>query len=177
MLSTASTMQTIPAVSATFAPFFSVWLGAGCAGGCFRCGRNSRRLLSLAARRRLRKIIGVIDEPLNVECVLIVGKIEDHVRVLSENFKVREHSRRRRVALGDIRRHGVHCDLLEALRDIGVELARGMTGLALMCWMAKTGVSPSKGRPASQHFVHHDAKRVEVGPVVNLAALGLLGEI
>ena len=41
MPSTASTMQTIPAVSATFAPFFAVWLGAGCAGGCFRCGMKT----------------------------------------------------------------------------------------------------------------------------------------
>ena len=55
---------------------------------------NSRRLLSLAARQRLRKIIGVIDEPLDVERILIVGKIEDHVRVLAENFEVRKHSRR-----------------------------------------------------------------------------------
>ena len=136
---------------------------------------NSRRLLSLAARQRLRKIIGVIDEPLDVERILIVGKIEDHVRVLAENFKVRKHSRRRRVALGDIRRHGVHCDLLEALRDIGVQFARhdGL-GVDVLDGNGNRGVAV-EGRPPGQHFVHHDAKRVEVGPVVDLAALGLLG--
>ncbi len=42
MPSTASTMQTMPAVSATFAPFLVLWLCAGGAGGCLRCGIDTR---------------------------------------------------------------------------------------------------------------------------------------
>ena len=87
-------------------------------------------------------------------------KIEDHVRVLAENFKVRKHSRRRRVALGDIRRHGVHRDLLEAERDIGIQLPREhRRRVDVLDRDGNRGVAV-EGRPASQHFVHHDAKRV-----------------
>ena len=136
---------------------------------------GKRALDRVRAAQRLGHIIGVVQQALHVDAVGLGGKVKDDVRLLAEFLQIVEHTGRRGIAVRQLRRHGVHGDLLKAERNGGVQLTRH-GGMAVNVLNGdRNGRIAVIRRAARQHFVHDDAERIEVGAAVDLRALGLLG--
>ena len=105
---------------------------------------------------------------------LIQPEAEDHLGVLPEFLQIVEHRRGRFIALVQIRAHGVHRNLLQAPGDGRVDGGRHRRGGVDMLDGHGDGGLAVIGRAARQHFVHDDAQGVDIRPVIDPAALGLL---
>ena len=86
-----------------------------------------------------------------------------------------QHLRRRLVALVRVLLHGAHHNLLQPLRDVGIDRARqGRLALNLLDRHRYQRVR-LKGQLAGEHLEHHDADRIDVAARVGKGAAGLLG--
>jgi hypothetical protein len=92
----------------------------------------------------------------------------------AEALQIGEHVPRGLIALLQVGGHGLEDDLLQPLRDVGVQLAR-RHGIAVdVLYRYLLGRLAGIGQLPGEHLVHDDAQRIYVAPGVGHRALGLL---
>ena len=115
----------------------------------------------------------VVQKPLHIAPPLHggfqLGIAEEHIGILEEPLQILEHLPGGLVAAVRVFGHGLDGDVLQALRDGGIQLpgAEG-PGLDLLNGNADGGVG-LKGEPPGEHLKEDDPGGVEVGPLVNNA--------
>ena len=101
---------------------------------------------------------------------------EYHLRILPQCLQILDHCRGGRIPCGQIRAHGMEGDLLESQRNGRIQLTRrNRRGIDMLNGNCH-GRFAVVGGLSGEHFIHHNAQRVEVGPGVHLGALCLLRE-
>ena len=151
------------------------------AGAGLRARAGARRSCALngsgfmLCRTAARRALNVRADDLRLARVVLACHIvEPRVRVSAQHLHILVHLFRGLVPAADVRTHGVHDNVVHALWNARHKRARDDRHLIdvlhddLECGFAL------KRQLAGQHFVHHHAERVQVGAVVDLAALGLL---
>ena len=151
------------------------------AGAGLRARAGARRSCALngsgfmLCRTAARRALNVRADDLRLARVVLACHIvEPRVRVSAQHLHILVHLFRGLVPAADVRTHGVHDNVVHALWNARHKRARDDRHLIdvlhddLECGFAL------KRQLAGQHFVHHHAERVQVGAVIDLAALGLL---
>ena len=100
--------------------------------------------------------------------------MEHNFRVAAEALHVLQHIRCRGEALRRVFLHGVHRNLFEALRNGRVD-ARGRCGLCLHLHDGDGDrVIRNERQLTREHFIQHDAHRINIGLIVDITAARLL---
>ena len=153
--------------------------GAG-AGLRARAGAGARRSCALngsgfICRTAARRALNVRADDLRLARVVLACHIvEACVRVRAQHLHVLVHLFRGFIPAADVRTHGVHDNIVHALGDARYKRTRDDRHLIDVLHDDLERGFALKRQLAGQHFVHHHAERVQVGAVVDLAALGLL---
>ena len=154
--------------------------GAG-AGLGLRARAGARRSCALngsgfmLCRTAARRALNVRADDLRLARVVLACHIvEACIRVRAEHLHVLVHLFRGLVPAADVRAHGVHDNVVHALGDARHKRTRDDRNLIDVLHDDLERGFALKRQLAGQHFVHHHAERVQVGAVVNFAALGLL---
>ena len=101
--------------------------------------------------------------------------VKQHAGQLAEFIHIVQHSCRGSIAGRGIIGHGLHDDLLQTARNIGIEGRRHLgAAVDVLDRHRDRGLAVIR-RSAGDHFIHHDTQRIQVAAVIHPAALGLLG--
>ena len=146
-----------------------------CAGAGARrsCALNGSGFM--LCRTAARRALNVRADDLRLARVILACHIvEPRIRVGAQHLHVLVHLFRGLVPAADVRTHGVHDNIVHALGNARHKRTRDDRHLIDVLHDDLERGFALERQLAGQHFVHHHAERVQVGAVVDLAALGLL---
>ena len=100
---------------------------------------------------------------------------EQNRRIFPEFLHIRQQLCGGGIAVLRVQCHGLHDDLLQPARNIGIQgRGHGRAAVDMLNGYGHRGF-PVIGRPSGHHFVHHHAQTVQVAAVIHPSALGLFG--
>ena len=130
--------------------------------------------LLAAGRRHIGDILGwlIVLPPILLQ--ILHGILKAEGGVLAETLQIRQHFVGGGVAAVAVSGHGLHADLLQCLRDVGIDLpgAEGHGGEVLDG--NRHRIVSVEGQAAGEHLVEHHAGGVDIAAVVGVVPLGLL---
>ena len=101
--------------------------------------------------------------------------VKQHRRVLPELFHVSQHLGSRVIPLIGLQGHILHNDLFQTTGNIGIHRRRQLgTTVDMLNGNGHRGFAIIR-RPPRHHFIHNHAQGVQIGPIIDPAALSLLG--